>query len=58
MILSATAQVPEEFWITINSLQLVLIVYLAIVISKLRERIAKLEGKYDQREANNVHYHG
>lgn len=50
----ATNTLPEEFWVTINSLQLLLIVYLAIIISKLRERIARLEGKYEQREHNNV----
>jgi hypothetical protein len=43
---------PEQFWITLNSLQFLLIVYLAIILSKLRERIAKLEGKYEQRETN------
>jgi hypothetical protein len=43
---------PEQFWITLNSLQFLLIVYLAIILSKLRERIAKLEGKYEQRESN------
>jgi hypothetical protein len=51
-MLIADNTLPEQFWITINSLQLVLIVYLAIVISKLRERIASLEGKYEQRERN------
>jgi hypothetical protein len=48
----ASNTLPEEFWVTINSLQLLLIVYLAIIISKLRERLAKLEGRYDQREKN------
>jgi hypothetical protein len=51
-VIAASSTLPEQFWITVNSLQLVLIVYLAIIISKLRERIAKLEGRYDQREHN------
>jgi len=42
--------VPEEIWITLNSLQVLAIVYLAIAVSKLRERIAKMEGLEQGRE--------
>jgi hypothetical protein len=42
--------IPDEALITVNTLELVGIVYLAIAISKLRERIATLEGKDVQRE--------
>jgi hypothetical protein len=42
--------IPDSALITINTLELLGIIYLAIAISKLRERIAHLEGKQEQRE--------
>ena len=42
--------VPDEVLYTLNSLEILGIVYLAIAVSKLRERIAKLQGMYEQRE--------
>jgi len=46
----AITSIPDEALITINSLEIIGIIYLAIAISKLRERIAKMEGKTEQRE--------
>jgi hypothetical protein len=46
----AITSIPDEALITINSLEIIGIIYLAIAISKLRERIAKMEGKAEQRE--------
>jgi len=37
--------IPDEALITINSLEILGIIYLAIAISKLRERLSILEGK-------------
>jgi len=37
--------IPDEALITINSLEILGIIYLAIAVSKLRERIAHLEGE-------------
>jgi len=42
--------IPDQALLTINTVELVGIVYLAIALSKLRERLAKLEGKTEQRE--------
>jgi hypothetical protein len=42
--------IPDEALITINSLEILGIIYLAIAISKLRERISILEGKDVQRQ--------
>ena len=44
--------IPDEALITINSLEVLGIIYLAVAVSKLRERISRLEGRYDQREQN------
>jgi hypothetical protein len=44
------ALVSDDVLYTINSLEILGIIYLAIAVSKLRERIAKLEGKTEQRE--------
>jgi hypothetical protein len=46
--------IPDEALVTVNSLEILGIIYLAIAVSKLRERLAKLEGRYDQREKNHV----
>jgi hypothetical protein len=42
--------IPDEALVTINSLEILGIIYLAIAVSKLRERIARMEGKSEQRE--------
>ena len=42
--------IPDEALITINSLEILGIIYLAVAISKLRERIARLEGKDEQHQ--------
>lgn len=44
------ARVSDQTLYTLNGIELLGIVYLAIALSKLRERIARLEGKYAQRE--------
>ena len=38
------ALIPDSALITVNSLEILGIVYLAIAVSKLRERIAHIEG--------------
>jgi len=43
------ALVSDDVLYTINSLEILGIIYLAIAVSKLRERIAKMEGKGEQR---------
>jgi hypothetical protein len=42
--------IPDEALVTINSLEILGIIYLAIATSKLRERLAHLEGKIEQHE--------
>ena len=42
------ALIPDSALITLNSLEILGIIYLAIALSKLRERIAKMEGKIEQ----------
>jgi len=42
--------IPDEALLTINTIELVGIVYLAIAVSYLRERISKMEGKQEGRE--------
>jgi len=42
--------IPDEALITINSLEILGIIYLALATSKLRERLAKMEGREEQRE--------
>lgn len=44
------ASIPDEALITINSLEVIGIVYLAIALSYLRERISKLEGREEGKE--------
>jgi len=46
----AVTTIPDEALITINSLEILGIIYLAIAVSKLRERIARMEGKAEQRD--------
>jgi hypothetical protein len=46
------ALVKDEVLWTINSLEILGIIYLAIAVSKLREHIAHLEGQYEQKERN------
>jgi hypothetical protein len=41
--------IPDEALITINSLEILGIIYLAIAISKLRADIARLQGRDEQR---------
>lgn len=40
--------IPDEALITINSLEILGIIYLAVAVSKLRERIATLQGMLDE----------
>jgi len=43
------ALVSDDVLYTINSLEILGIIYLAIALSKLRERIAKMEGRNQAR---------
>ncbi len=45
--------IPDEVLISINGLEILGIIYLAVAISKLRERISILEGKDAQRARDN-----
>jgi hypothetical protein len=47
------ALVKDDVLYTINSLEILGIIYLAIAVSYLRERISKLEGRTDQRDHDN-----
>jgi len=44
--------IPDSALITINSLEILGIIYLAIAVSKLRERIARMEGEQAQQRRN------
>lgn len=44
------ARISDQALYTLNSIELLGIIYLAIAVSYLRERISRLEGKYEQRE--------
>lgn len=44
------ALLPDEFLITINSLELLGIIYLAIAVSKLRAELANVQGRLEQHE--------
>jgi hypothetical protein len=44
----AVTTIPDEALITINSLEILGIIYLAIAVSKLREKIARLEGTLEE----------
>jgi hypothetical protein len=54
MIPVAVTTIPDEALITINSLEILGIIYLAVAVSKLRERIARIEGKTEQRERDHT----
>jgi hypothetical protein len=49
MIILLTS-IPDEALITINSLEIIGIIYLAIAISKLSQRISKIEGREEGKE--------
>jgi hypothetical protein len=49
------ARIPDEVLISINSLEILGIIYLAIAVSKLRERISHMEGRYAKKEKENNH---
>jgi hypothetical protein len=53
MIVSITT-IPDEALITINSLEVLGIIYLAIALSKVRSDLARLEGKYQQYTENHT----
>ena len=44
------ARISDEVLTTINSIELLGIIYLAIAVSYLRERISKLEGREEGKE--------
>ena len=44
------AALPDEFLLTINSLEILGIIYLAIAVSKLRSEIAHIMGRIEQRD--------
>ena len=44
------ARISDDALITINSLELLGIIYLAIAVSMLRERIARLEGRLEGKD--------
>jgi threonine/homoserine/homoserine lactone efflux protein len=46
--------IPDEALVTVNSLEILGIIYLAVAVSKLRERLARIEGKAEQRERNGL----
>ena len=47
------AALPDEFLLTINSLEVLGIIYLAVALSKLRADIARIQGKLEQRDRDN-----
>ena len=49
-MLAELARISDQVLQTINSIELLGIVYLAIAVSNLRAQIARLEGKLEQRE--------
>lgn len=53
-LLSVTT-IPDEALVTINSLEILGIIYLAVALSKLRERLSKMEGREEQREREREH---
>jgi len=44
-VIEYVTTIPDEALITINSLEILGIIYLAVAVSKLRERIARMEGE-------------
>jgi hypothetical protein len=49
----AATTIPDDVLITINSLEILGIIYLAVALSKLRSDIARIEGRLQQRERDN-----
>lgn len=47
------ALIKDEILVTINSLEILGIIYLAIAVSKLRSEITKIQGENEQRRADN-----
>jgi hypothetical protein len=45
--------IPDEVLISINGLEILGIIYLAIALSKCRERLSRLEGQDVQRARDN-----
>lgn len=54
MLISVTT-IPDDVLITINSLEIIGIIYLAIAVSKLRSDVARLEGRFEQQQRNHDH---
>ena len=52
------ALIKDDVLVTVNTLELVGIVYLAIAVSYLRERISRMEGRSDQRNHDDSAGHG
>jgi hypothetical protein len=44
------ATIPDQALITLHTVELVAIFYLALGLSRLRERVARLETKLEERE--------
>jgi hypothetical protein len=51
--LVALTTFPDEVLISINSLEVIGIIYLAIAVSKLRSEITRLQGSEEQRRQDN-----
>ena len=49
----ALTTIPDDVLVTMNSLEILGIIYLAVAVSKLRSDIARLEGRLQQRERDN-----
>ena len=49
----ARTTIPDEVLLSLNSLEILGIIYLAIALSKLRAEIARLQGKLEQRDRDN-----
>jgi hypothetical protein len=47
------AAISDDVLISINTIEMVAIVYLAIAIATIRERISRIEGKLEQRDRDN-----
>ena len=48
----ARTTIPDDVLISINSLEILGIIYLAIAISALRAQLSRLQGQFDQYQAN------
>ena len=49
-MLAELARISDQVLQTINSIELLGIIYLAIAVSNLRSQISRLEGKLEQRD--------